>query len=102
MSFCAVSQDGARVLKGDVAFRLYDTYGCPVDLTASVGVRRSFEVDEDGFVAAMEVQKERSRASWKGSADRGAVEEWTTRSRSAWGATRFTGYNIGPSHIIEQ
>ncbi len=85
-------RDGDRVLQGDVAFRLYDTYGCPLELTASVGVRRGFEVDEPGFYAAMEVQKERSRASWKGGSDQGALEEWTLKERGSLGTTRFTGY----------
>lgn len=86
-------EDGVRLLQGDVAFRLYDTYGCPIDLTASVGVRRGFEVDEAGFYEAMNVQKERSRKSWKGGSDKGAVDEWITGARGHLGNTRFTGYD---------
>ena len=76
----ASGSDGQRVLKGGVAFRLYDTYGCPLELTASVGVRRGFEVDEGSFFASMEEQKERSRASWKGS---GAGRAATGRRRDS-------------------
>ncbi len=85
---------GARVLKGDVAFRLYDTYGCPLELTASVGVRRGFSVDETGFQAAMEVQKERSREHWRGAgAGKGAADAFVASQASALAApTRFTGY----------
>jgi len=84
--------DGHRVLKGDVAFRLYDTYGCPLELTASVGVRRGFEVDEGGFFAAMEEQRERSRASWKGAGDADAVRGFFGNRRDDVGATDFRGY----------
>ena len=86
--------DGARVLSGEVAFRLYDTYGCPLELTASVAVRRNFEVDEAGFYAAMEVQKDRSRASWKGGgSDKGIVDSFFVSRKNTAGPTRFTGYD---------
>lgn len=85
--------EGARILKGDVAFRLYDTYGCPLELTSSVGVRRSFVVDEVGFQRAMEVQKERSREHWKGTgAAKSTAEPFFVERRGAAGVTRFTGY----------
>jgi alanyl-tRNA synthetase len=69
------------------------TYGTPLELTASVGVRRGFSVDETGFQAAMEVQKERSREHWKGAgAGRDAAEAHFSPKRQEIGATRFTGY----------
>jgi len=52
-------------LDGDTAFRLYDTYGFPVDLTADIGRERGFEIDMPAFDAAMASQQERSRASSK-------------------------------------
>src|ERR1043165_10029920 len=52
-------------LPGDVAFRLYDTYGFPVDLTADIGRERGFSVDFKAFDAAMATQQERSRAASK-------------------------------------
>jgi alanyl-tRNA synthetase len=84
--------EGRKVLAGDVAFRLYDTYGCPLELTASVGVRRGFSVDEDGFAAALEVQKERSRASWKGGSAKGALDRFAQAAGVAE-PTRFVGYD---------
>ena len=83
--------EGQRLLRGDVAFRLYDTYGCPLELTASVGVRRGFEVDEPGCFASMQGQKERSRASWKGG---GASKEGldTLARKHAGQPTKFLGY----------
>ena len=54
--------DGER-LPGDVVFKLYDTYGFPVDLTADIARERGLTIDEEGFEAAMEGQRERARAS---------------------------------------
>ncbi len=56
-------------LSGDAAFRLYDTYGFPLDIINDVAEKRSFSVDEDGFNAAMKEQKERAKAAWKGSGE---------------------------------
>ena len=60
----ALAADPAR-LAGDVAFKLYDTFGFPVDLTADIGRERGFTIDMAGFDAAMAAQQERSRASSK-------------------------------------
>jgi len=56
--------DGKR-LPGDVVFKLYDTYGFPVDLTADIARERDLEIDQQGFEAAMEGQRERARAASK-------------------------------------
>jgi alanyl-tRNA synthetase len=55
----------ANELPGDVAFKLYDTFGFPVDLTADIGRERGFAIDMEGFNTAMSQQQERSRASSK-------------------------------------
>ncbi len=55
----------AKRLDGETAFKLYDTFGFPVDLTADIGRERGFEIDMDGFNAAMASQQERSRAASK-------------------------------------
>ena len=60
----AVAKDASRV-DGETAFRLYDTFGFPVDLTADIGRERGFDIDMVGFEAAMASQQERSRASSK-------------------------------------
>jgi alanyl-tRNA synthetase len=52
-------------LDGDTAFKLYDTFGFPIDLTADIGRERGFEIDMPGFDAAMAAQQERSRAASK-------------------------------------
>ncbi|MCC8193348.1 MAG: alanine--tRNA ligase, partial [Deltaproteobacteria bacterium] len=56
-------------LSGEVAFRLYDTYGFPLDIVNDVAEKRGFAVDEDGFNAAMKEQKKRAKAAWKGSGE---------------------------------
>ena len=64
----AVSDDvgtGNKRLDGETAFKLYDTFGFPVDLTADIGRERGFEVDMAGFEAAMAVQQQRSRGAGK-------------------------------------
>ena len=74
----------AKRLAGDVAFKLYDTFGFPVDLTADIGRERGFEIDMEGFNAAMTAQQERSRASSKFKA--GGTLEYTGAR------TTFRGY----------
>jgi len=54
---------GEKLLDGDTVFRLYDTYGFPVDLTADIGRERGVRIDMAGFEAAMEQQRERARAA---------------------------------------
>jgi alanyl-tRNA synthetase len=61
---------GAKVLPGDVAFKLHDTYGFPLDLSADVCRERGVEVDEAGFSAAMDRQKNQARAAGKFKMDR--------------------------------
>lgn len=80
----AALEGGAKVLPGDVAFKLHDTYGFPLDLTNDVCRERDVEVDEAGFKAAMEKQKAQARAAGKFKMDK--VLEYTGA------ANQFTGY----------
>jgi alanyl-tRNA synthetase len=84
----------APVLAGDVAFRLHDTYGFPVDLTVDMAAEYGVRVDRDGFAAAMAEQKDRSRKGTKADLSRQAVlgELYQTIQRRA-GETRFLGYD---------
>jgi len=61
----SISKLDGDVIPGDVAFKLYDTYGFPVDLTADVARERDLSVDMDGFESAMEAQRNRARAAAK-------------------------------------
>ena len=79
-------------LPGEAAFRLYDTYGFPLDLTQDALRERGRSVDVDGFDAAMAEQRAKARAAWSGSGD--AVDEsvWFDL-RERHGATDFLGYD---------
>ena len=63
-------------LAGDVAFKLYDTYGFPVDLTADALKAKGIDVDMEGFESCMEEQKKAARAAWSGSGDAGTEKLW--------------------------
>jgi len=66
----AALADGSKTLPGDVAFKLHDTYGFPLDLSADVCRERDVAVDEDGFKLAMDKQKAQARAAGKFKMDR--------------------------------
>lgn len=78
-------------LSGDVAFKLYDTYGFPLDLTKDILRTQHKEVDEAGFNKAMAVQKEMARAAWKGSGEKATDVLWLD-IRERVGVTEFLGY----------
>ncbi|SHF26998.1 alanyl-tRNA synthetase [Kaistia soli DSM 19436] len=79
-------------LDGETAFRLYDTYGFPLDLTQDALRARGIGVDTDAFQTAMERQKTEARASWAGSGDTAAETIWLTL-RDRLGPTEFLGYS---------
>ena len=78
-------------LPGEIAFRLYDTFGFPLDLTQDALRERGRGVDVGGFEAAMARQRAEARAAWAGSGDV-AVEELWFSLRERVGATEFLGY----------
>jgi alanyl-tRNA synthetase len=79
-------------LDGETAFRLYDTYGFPLDLTQDALRPRGIAVDEAGFAAAMERQKAEARAAWAGSGEASQDTLWFAL-RDRVGATEFLGYD---------
>ncbi|WP_091147893.1 alanine--tRNA ligase [Novosphingobium sp. CF614] len=78
-------------LPGETAFKLYDTFGFPYDLTEDALRPRSIAVDKAGFDAAMARQKAAARAAWKGSGQAADSEVWFDVAERE-GATEFTGY----------
>jgi alanyl-tRNA synthetase len=78
-------------LPGDVAFKLYDTFGFPLDLTSDVLVRKGYEVDAAGFETAMEKQKEMGRSSWSGAGGKTTDKIWFD-VQSQIGESEFLGY----------
>ncbi|GBQ99045.1 alanyl-tRNA synthetase [Acetobacter nitrogenifigens DSM 23921 = NBRC 105050] len=79
-------------LPGDVAFKLYDTFGFPLDLTQDALRSSGHTVDVDGFDAAMKQQRERARAAWTGSGDTATETVWF-EARDRFGASEFLGYS---------
>ena len=90
--------EGAKVLPGESAFTLYDTYGFPFELTKEMAAEKGVEVDEEGFRAAMEKQRETATASG-GFAHNlfGEGASVITELQSKLGATEFVGYGCTES-----
>jgi alanyl-tRNA synthetase len=80
------------VLDGETAFKLYDTYGFPLDLTQDALKARGIGVDLERFSSAMEKQRAEARANWSGSGDAATETVWLTL-RDRHGATEFLGYD---------
>ncbi|WP_294260674.1 alanine--tRNA ligase [uncultured Sphingomonas sp.] len=78
-------------LAGETAFKLYDTYGFPYDLTEDALRAQGLSVDRAGFDTAMAEQKRAARAAWKGSGEKASDELWYDLAEEA-GATEFVGY----------
>jgi alanyl-tRNA synthetase len=80
-----------KVLPGEVAFKLYDTYGFPLDLTEDILKNKSLTVDEDKFDLLMKESKELAKKNWKGSGDSSIDQIWFD-IKDRLGATDFLGY----------
>jgi len=78
---------------GEVAFKLYDTYGFPLDLTADILKNKNIKVDHAGFDKEMEKSKKIARANWKGSGDKSIEEKWF-KIREQINPTEFLGYEF--------
>ena len=79
-------------LPGETAFKLYDTYGFPLDLTEQALIEKHLRVDLEGFETAMAEQKAKARAAWKGSGAKASEDIWFDLAEE-YGATEFTGYS---------
>jgi alanyl-tRNA synthetase len=87
----AISSVSSNIFPGEVAFTLYDTYGFPLDLIQDALKSRGIVVDVNGFNAAMERQRAKARAAWKGSGETATEAIWFS-FRQLLGATDFLGY----------
>jgi len=82
---------GAAQVPGELAFRLHDTYGFPLDLTRQIAEERGGSVDEEGYTTAMGAQREQGRQNWKGSGESSVGAVWhELKGRGL--QTEFTGY----------
>ena len=82
-----------KVLPGEVAFKLYDTYGFPLDLTEDILKTKKIKVDKEAFTKAMDKSKNLARANWKGSGDKNLEEKWF-KVREEINPTEFLGYEF--------
>jgi len=82
-----------KILPGPIAFKLYDTYGFPLDLTADILRGKNIKVDNNGFDKEMEKSKTLARANWKGSGDKSVEEKWF-KIREELNPTEFLGYEF--------
>jgi len=84
----AIAAMKGTVIPGDVVFRLYDTYGFPVDLTADIARERGLTIDEKGFESLMSVQRDRARAASKfGAAESASIQTDVSSDFSGYGGT---------------
>lgn len=86
-----LQKEGKQILPGDVAFRLYDTFGFPLDLTSEILQEGGMSFDEEGFKAQMEEQRQKSKQAWQGIGD-GKAKEVYRHLVGEGIRTNFVGY----------
>ncbi len=93
-----VKKSGTDIIPGEEVFRLYDTYGFPLDLARDIAMDDGLKIDEETFHMEMEIQRERARASWVGEDE--AVASIYRELISEIGETEFIGYEALESESI--
>lgn len=96
-----LKNDNQKIISGDFVFKLYDTFGFPVDIVRDVSIEQGLSFDENGFNSAMEQQRSQSRKSWKGD----GLEEVALGIRAVKEKgcrTDFTGYEALSGHSMIQ
>ncbi|HEX8947963.1 MAG TPA: alanine--tRNA ligase [Dissulfurispiraceae bacterium] len=93
-----IKKAGERVVPGDEVFKLYDTYGFPLDLARDIAMDKDLLIDEDGFQREMEAQRERARASWVGEDE--AIASIYRELAAEIGETVFVGYDSLESESV--
>ncbi len=88
-----------KVLPGEIAFKLYDTYGFPLDLTEDILKNKSLTVDQNKFDELMKKSKELAKQNWKGSGDASEEEIWFA-IKDKIGPTEFLGYEFNQSEGV--
>jgi alanyl-tRNA synthetase len=88
-----------KILPGEIAFKLYDTYGFPLDLTADILRSKDIKIDSKGFDNEMEKSKALARANWKGSGDQSLEEKWF-KIREELDPTEFLGYEFNKAEGV--
>ncbi|MDA8338530.1 MAG: alanine--tRNA ligase [Nitrospiraceae bacterium] len=93
-----LKKTGKNIIPGDELFKLYDTYGFPLDLARDIAMDNHLLIDEDGFNREMEIQRERARASWVGEEE--AIASIYKELLSEIGETVFVGYETLESESV--
>jgi len=88
-----------NILPGSVAFKLYDTYGFPLDLTEDILRTKKIRIDKENFLKEMESSKKIARSNWKGSGDKSIEEKWF-KVREELNPTEFLGYEFDKSEGV--
>ena len=88
-----------KVLPGDVAFKLYDTYGFPLDLTEDILKNKSLKIDNEKFHSLMKESRELAKKNWKGSGD-SAIDDIWFGIKEKLGATEFLGYETNQAEGV--
>lgn len=91
MSRLEKEKKGVKIISGEVAFKLYDTYGFPIDIVDDIARKRDFTIDEAGYAEEMNKQKERARSAWKGSGEKDLASQFK-EILEAHVKTYFIGY----------
>ena len=89
--------NNTEALPGSIAFKLYDTYGFPVDLTADILRGKGRELDYKGFEDSMNLQKETARQAWSGTGDKETDSTWIS-IKERQGEVKFLGYEISQTN----
>ncbi len=88
-----------KILPGEVAFKLYDTYGFPLDLTQDILKNKSLKIDNDKFQSLMKESKELAKKNWKGSGDSAVDDIWFS-IKDRLGPSEFLGYETDQAEGI--
>ena len=88
-----------KIFPGEVAFKLYDTYGFPLDLTQDILKNKSLTIDNDKFQSLMKQSKELAKKNWKGSGDSAVDDIWFS-IKDKLGPTEFLGYETDQAEGI--
>jgi alanyl-tRNA synthetase len=90
-----LGERGQKTVDGELVFKLYDTFGFPVDLTKLMAAEKGFSVDEEGFEKHMDSAREKAKSSWKGkalSSDAAHLVQVAQKALDLKGPTQFLGY----------
>ncbi|MCC6144409.1 MAG: alanine--tRNA ligase [Candidatus Hydrogenedentes bacterium] len=99
--FAKLDKQGGNTVPGEDLFRLYDTYGFPIDLANDIAEDRGYGLDHDGFKTSMSRQREQARSAWTGSGQE-AIAPVYRKLHDELGETHFVGYDLTETTAVIQ